>query len=173
MAATALKPCAFSSAGFEIAADYAKQYKTYKTQAKAAGNLSYEKIPCINHPVFKGKEVNYDPREVYVHDLFKSRNSYNIFHEFYHELVKALASYGVSPNVYCVNIDAVIAVILLKMLWQPFVKNEISEQFLEYGAFTTFVYGRLVGEAAEIEDHTTRGRNMDTRTPASQCQSIS
>jgi succinyl-CoA synthetase alpha subunit len=157
----------------ELAADYAKQYKTYKTQAKAAGNLSYEKIPCINHPVFKGKEVNFDPREVYVHDLFKSRNSYNIFHEFYHELVKALASYGVSPNVYCVNIDAVIAVILLKMLWQPFVKNEISEQFLEYGAFTTFVYGRLVGEAAEIEDHTTRGRNMDTRTPASKCLSIS
>ena len=156
-----------------LAADYAKQYKTYKTQAKAAGNLSYEKIPCINHPVFKGKEVNFDPREVYVHDLFKSRNSYNIFHEFYHELVKALASYGVSPNVYCVNIDAVIAVILLKMLWRPFVEQEISEQFLEYGAFTTFVYGRLVGEAAEIEDHTTRGRNMDTRTPASKCHSIS
>lgn len=157
----------------KIAADYASEYKTYKTQAKAAGNLAYEKIPCINHPVFKGKEVNYDPREVYVHDLFKSRNSYNIFHEFYHELVKALASYGVSPNVYCVNIDAVIAVILLKMLWQPFINKQISEQFLEYGAFTTFVYGRLVGEAAEIEDHVTRGRNMDTRTPASKCSVVS
>ncbi|MCG6937324.1 MAG: CoA-binding protein [Gammaproteobacteria bacterium] len=157
----------------ELAADYAREYKSYKTQAKAAGNLSYEKIPCINHPVFKGKDVNYDPREVYVHDLFRARNSYNIFHEFYHELVKALASYGVSPNVYCVNIDAVIAVILLKMLWRPFVDREITEQFLEYGAFTTFVYGRLVGEAAEIEDHTTRGRNMDTRTPASKCQAVS
>lgn len=156
-----------------LAAEYASEYKTYKTQAKAAGNLSYEKIPCINHPVFKGKDVNYDPREVYVHELFKARNSYNVFHEFYHELVKALASYGVSPNVYCVNIDAVIAVILLKMLWRPFVNQEVTEQFLEYGAFTTFVYGRLVGEAAEIEDHTTRGRNMDTRTPASKCQSVS
>ena len=157
----------------KLAADYAGEYKIYKTRAKAAGNLSYEKIPCINHPVFKGKEVNFDPREVYVHDLFKSRNSYNIFHEFYHELVKALASYGVTPNVYCVNIDAVIAVILLKMLWRPFVEQEISEQFLEYGAFTTFVYGRLVGEAAEIEDHTARGRNMDTRTAASKCRAIS
>ena len=88
-------------------------------------------------------------------------------------LVKALASYGVSRNVYCVNIDAVIAVILLKMLWRPFMAGEINEQFLEYGAFTTFVYGRVVGEAAEIEDHTNRGRNMDTRTPASQCRFVS
>jgi succinyl-CoA synthetase alpha subunit len=155
-----------------MAADYAKEYKAYKADAKAAGELSYEKIPCVNHPVFKGRDVNFDPREVYVRELFERRGSYNAFHAFYHELVKALAAYGVSPNVYCVNVDAVIAVILLKMLWRPFVAGEINEQFLEYGAFTTFVYGRLVGEAAEIEDHTNRGRNMDTRTPASQCRVV-
>jgi len=155
-----------------LAADYALEYKTYKTKAKAAGNLSYAKIPCVNHPVFKGKEVNLDPREVYVRDLFRERGSYNVFHEFYHELVQALASYGVSSNVYCVNIDAVIAVILLKMLWRPYVDGEIDARFLEYGAFTTFLYGRVVGEAAEIEDHATRGRNMDTRTPASQCRFV-
>jgi succinyl-CoA synthetase alpha subunit len=155
-----------------IAADYAQEYKAYKTKAKAAGNLSYEKIPCVNHPVFKGKDVNFDPREVYVRELFDKRGSYNVFHEFYHELVKALASFGISRNVYCVNIDAVIAVILLKMLWQPFMQGMVDEAFLEYGAFTTFVYGRLVGEAAEIEDHTNRGRNMDTRTPASRCRFV-
>ena len=155
-----------------IAADYAKEYKTYKTKAKAAGNLSYGKIPCVNHPVFKGKDVNFDPREVFVHDLFKERGNYNVFHTFYHELVTALASYGVSSNIYCVNIDAVIAVILLKMLWQPFVKGEINESLLEYGAFTTFIYARTVGEAAEIEDHTNRGRNMDTRTAASKCRHV-
>jgi succinyl-CoA synthetase alpha subunit/citrate synthase len=153
-----------------IADEYAKEYKAYKTKAKEAGNLSYEKIPCVNHPVFKGKDVNFDPREVYVRELFEKRGSYNVFHDFYHDLVKALASYGVSRNVYCVNIDAVIAVILLKMLWRPFVAGEVDESFLEYGAFATFVYGRVVGEAAEIEDHTNRGRNMDTRTPASQCR---
>jgi hypothetical protein len=102
-----------------LAAAYAQEYKAYKIRAKAAGNLSYAKIPCINHPIFKGKDVNFDPREVYVHDLLNERGSYNVFHAFYHELVKALASYGVSRNVYCVNIDAVIAVILLKMMWQP------------------------------------------------------
>jgi hypothetical protein len=157
----------------EIAAEYAREYKAYKTKAKEAGNLSYEKIPCVNHPVFKGKDINFDPREVYVRELFEKRGSYNVFHEFYHELVKALASYGVSQTVYCVNIDAVIAVILLKMLWRPFMAGELNEAFLEYGAFATFVYGRVVGEAAEIEDHTNRGRNMDTRTPASQCRFVS
>jgi hypothetical protein len=155
-----------------IAADYTLDYKAYKTSAKAAGNLSYAKIPCVNHPIFKGKEVNLDPREVYVRDLFKARNSYNLFHEFYHELVQALASYGVSSNVYCVNIDAVIAVILLKMLWGSYANGEIDGQFLENAAFTTFLYGRVVGEAAEIEDHATRGRNMDTRTPASKCRFV-
>jgi hypothetical protein len=27
----------------------------------------------------------------------------------------------------------------------------------------------MIGAAAEIDDHLNRGRNMDTRTPASQC----
>ena len=156
-----------------MADDYAKHYKTYKTKAKEAGDLAYAKIPCINHPVFKGKDVNYDPREVFVRDLLKKRGSYNIFHDFYHQLVHALAKYGVSRNVYCVNIDAVIAVTLLKMLWEPYARGELSAQTMEAAAFTTFVYGRMVGDAAEIDDHVNRGRNMDTRTPASKCSHVS
>jgi len=30
-------------------------------------------------------------------------------------------------------------------------------------------YGRMIGAAAEIDDHLNRGRNMDTRTPREQC----
>jgi len=82
-------------------------------------------------------------------------------------MVEALAKTGVSKNVYCVNVDAVIAVILLKMLWQPYAEGKVSENQLESAAFTTFLYGRMIGSAAEIDDHTNRGRNMDTRTPAS------
>ncbi len=156
-----------------MATDYAKEYKAYKTKAKAVGNLSYAKIPCVNHPVFKGEDVNYDPREVFVNELFKKRGSYNIFHEFYHELVNALFKTGVSRNVYCVNVDAVIAVILLKMLWQPYANGEISDSTMESAAFTTFLFGRMIGSAAEIDDHTNRGRNMDTRTPASRCSYVS
>ena len=113
-----------------IAADYAQEHKVYKSKAKAAGNLSYAKFPCINHPVFKGKEVDYDPREVFVSESFEQHQAYNIVHDFYHERVKALAFFGVSENVYCVNVDAVIAVILLKMLWQP---NRTGLQRLGHG----------------------------------------
>ena len=77
-------------------------------------------MPGVNHPVFKDKPVNHDPREVFVRKLFAKRGEYNVFHEYYRTLVQALFDAGVSRNVYCVNIDAVIAALLLKMLWQPY-----------------------------------------------------
>ena len=155
-----------------MAVNYAKEYKAYKTDAKAKGDLSYAKIPCVNHPVFKGEDVNYDPREVFVKDLFTEKKSYNIFLEFYHELVNALYKTGVSKNVYCVNIDAVIATILLKSLWHQFAEGTFSEKSLETAAFSVFLYARMIGSAAEIEDHINRGRNMDTRTAASKCKFV-
>ena len=39
----------------------------------------------------------------------------------------------------------------------------------ETAAFALFLYGRMIGTAAEIDDHLNRGRNMDTRTPAGDC----
>jgi succinyl-CoA synthetase alpha subunit len=155
-----------------MAAKYARDYLAYKTEAKAEGNLSYAKIPCVNHPVFAGKDINFDPREVYVRDLIKKRGAYNIFLEFYHELVEALCRVGVSSNVYCVNVDAVIAVILLRKLWEPFMAGQVSDSMLESAAFTVFLFGRIGGSAAEIEDHINRGRNMDTRTAASACRYV-
>ncbi|MEO5365132.1 MAG: CoA-binding protein [Magnetococcus sp. WYHC-3] len=152
-----------------MALAYAKEYKGYKAKAKGEGDINYYKIPCINHPVFKGKDVNYDPREVFVNELFQKRGAYNVFHAFYHELVHALFKTGVSSNVYCVNIDAVIAVILLKMLWKPYREGHYTDATLEAAAFTTFLFSRMIGSAAEIDDHTNRGRNMDTRTAASAC----
>ncbi|MBF0308831.1 MAG: CoA-binding protein [Magnetococcales bacterium] len=156
----------------EMANRYAKEYKGYKVKAKGAGELDYAKIPCVNHPVFKGKDVNFDPREVFVTELFKNRGEYNVFHDFYHEMVQALFRNGVSTNVYCVNVDAVIAIILLKMLWKPFKTGKVTEREMEAAAFTTFLFGRMIGSAAEIDDHTNRGRNMDTRTAASVVQFV-
>ena len=70
-----------------------------------------------------------------------------------------------SRTVYCVNIDAVIAALLLKMLWQPLPRAARSApRSLETAAFTLFLYARMLGCAAEIDDHLNRGRNMDTRT---------
>lgn len=155
-----------------MADKYAKEYLAYKKKAKAEGNLSYAKIPCTGHPVFKGEDVNHDPREVFVSDLFKQRGDYNVFHEFYRELVKSLHKTGVTRNVFCVNVDAVIAVLLLKMLWKPYADGDITDASMESAAFTTFLFGRMIGTAAEIDDHTNRGKNMDTRTAASKCSYV-
>ena len=105
----------------------------------------------------------------YVNKLFKEKGLYNIFLDFYHSLVQSLFKSGASKNVYCVNVDAVIAVILLKMVWEDFKNGKMSESDIESASFATFLYGRMIGCAAEIDDHTNRGRNMDTRTPASKC----
>jgi succinyl-CoA synthetase alpha subunit len=151
---------------------YAANYAEYKTTAKAAGSLDLQKIPGVHHPVFRDKAVNLDPREVFIADLFRKRGEYNVFHEYYHALVQALYDAGLSRNVYCVNIDAVIAALLLKMMWKPYRAGTFTEASLETAAFTAFLYGRIIGCAAEIDDHLNRGRNMDTRTPASECRFI-
>ncbi|PIP71596.1 MAG: CoA-binding protein, partial [Nitrospinae bacterium CG22_combo_CG10-13_8_21_14_all_47_10] len=155
-----------------MAMEVAKNYSDYKNKQKAIGNLDYAKLPCINHPIFKGKDVNYDPREVFVQGLFKEKGIHNVFLEFYHSLVQALFKAKVSKNVYCVNIDAVIAVILLKVVWADFSEGKMKEEDIESASFATFLFGRMIGCAAEIDDHTSRGKNMDTRTPASQCRYV-
>ncbi|MBV8937320.1 MAG: CoA-binding protein [Alphaproteobacteria bacterium] len=155
-----------------LAARYAEEYANYRSSKRAAGSLDLQMIPGINHPVFRDKPVNYDPREVWVRELFAQRGEYNAFHEYYRELVQALYKAKVSRNVYCVNIDAVISALLLKILWQPYCSGALSSGALETAAFTIFLYARMLGCAAEIDDHLNRGRNMDTRTPASQCRFV-
>ena len=155
-----------------IADEYAKWYAGYKAKEKAIGNIEYMKVPCVNHPVFKGKAINYDPREQFVSKVFEENGIYNVFLDFYHNLVQALFDAKVSENIYCVNVDAVIAVILLKMVWEPFRAGKITEKEIESAAFTTFLFGRMIGSAAEIDDHINRGRNMDTRTPVNSCMFV-
>jgi succinyl-CoA synthetase alpha subunit len=149
-----------------------QQYASYKADRKSAGSADIAKLPGVNHPVFKDKPVNYDPREVFIARLFEQRGEANVFHQFYRELVKELHAAGVSRNVYCVNVDAVIAALLLKMLWRPLQEGRIGTRELETAAFTIFLYPRMLGCAAEADDHLNRGRNMDTRTPASACSFV-
>ncbi|CAN7389882.1 CoA-binding protein [Variovorax sp. LjRoot130] len=155
-----------------LAARAVEQYAQYKSQKKTVGSLDIAKLPGVNHPVFKDKPVNFDPREVFIAKLQEARGDCNVFHDFYRALVQQLFDAGVSRNVYCVNVDAVIAALLLKMLWQPLQSGEIGERELETAAFTIFLYPRMLGCAAEIDDHLNRGRNMDTRTAASLCKFV-
>ena len=149
-------------------AGYAKQ----KAQAKEAGGERLRAIAGLNHPVFRDKPVNSDPREAFIHELFSERGEYNVFHQYYQALARALFELGVTRNVFCVNIDGVIGALLLKMIWPRYRGGNFSEHDLEVAAFTIFLYGRMIGCAAEIDDHLNRGRNMDTRTPASQCRYV-
>jgi succinyl-CoA synthetase alpha subunit len=151
---------------------FATAFKADKAARKAIGEEA-ESIPGINHPVFKGQPVNKDPRETYIAQLFGERGEYNVFHDFYSTLVQALFETGATKNVFCVNIDAVIATLLLKLLWPRYRRNELPENALQDAAFTAFLFGRMAGCAGEIDDHTNRGRNMDTRTPASMCSFVS
>jgi hypothetical protein len=86
--------------------------------------------------------------------------------------VQKLYDEGVSRNVYCVNIDAVIAALLLKTVWPAYCTGDVKAEALEAAAFTVFIYARMLGCAAEIDDHLNRGRNMDTRAAASACRFV-
>lgn len=154
-----------------MARDFAREYGAQKAASKESGGPGYN-IPCINHPVFKDKPENIDPREAFVRQRFEARGEYNIFHDYYRRLVQALFDEGVTRNVFCVNVDALIATLLLKLMWQPLAAGQIRRAELETAAFTAFLYGRMIGCAAEIDDHLNRGRNMDTRTPQSQVRFV-
>ncbi len=151
-----------------MARKYAEGYLAEKRQAKELG-AGVRSLPGVHHPVFKGNAVNYDPRERFIATFLQERGQYNVFHAFYRELVQALHEVGASPYVFCVNVDAVIAALLLAVLWEDYQDGRLSDRDLETAAFTVFLFGRMIGSAAEIDDHLNRGRNMDTRTPVAQC----
>jgi succinyl-CoA synthetase alpha subunit len=151
---------------------FVEAYAGEKARARAVG-APVRMIPGINHPVYRGKPVNVDPREVWVREHFEARGEHNVFHRFYRTLVRTLADEGVTPNVFAVNIDAVISTQLLKLMWARYRDGELEERRMEESAFLLFLFGRMIGCAAEIDDHLNRGRNMDTRTPQSACRAVS
>jgi hypothetical protein len=57
-------------------------------------------------------------------------------------------------------------------LWKDYRSGVLTEKDLETAAFNVFLYGRMIGAAAEIDDHLNRGRNMDTRTSQEQCSFV-
>jgi hypothetical protein len=152
-----------------MATRFAEIYREEKRRSLERGSAEPRALPGVHHPVFRGKPVNYDPRERFVANFLAKRGDYNVFLAFYRELVQALYDTGVSRYVFCVNVDAVIAALLLGILWRDYKSGALTEQNLETAAFNVFLYGRMIGAAAEIDDHLNRGRNMDTRTPQEQC----
>lgn len=143
----------------------ARAYGAYKKQAQEVEDAVVKPIPCINHPVFRGNKINVDPREQFVSGMLAEKGVYNAFWEFYRLLVKELYAEGVTKNVFCVNVDAVLAVITLKLVWKDYQAGRISLRQVQELAFTLFLFGRTIGATAEIADHRDRGLDMDCRTP--------
>lgn len=148
-----------------LANQAAKSYGRYKQQAKETGKLHYRRIPCVNHPVFKGNDVNIDPREAFIRKELETAGIKNIFLDFYHQLVRELFNEGVTSNVFCVNVDAVLAVITLKLIWQDLSDGRFTQKMAQDLVFILFLLGRTIGNTAEIADHRVRGLDMDCRTP--------
>ena len=155
-----------------MAKSFAEAYREEKANAKESGTAELRALPGVHHPVFKGKPVNYDPRERFIAKFMEERGDYNIFHAYYRALAQALYDAGATPYVFCVNVDAIIAALLLAVLWQDYRSNALTVKDLETAAFNVFLYGRMIGAAAEIDDHLNRGRNMDMRTPQENCRFI-
>ncbi len=155
----------------EIAQKAASGFAEQKRTAKLSGK-AYAKIPGINHPVFKGEKENIDPREAYIYKYFKQQNINNDFWDFYKLLVKELYKKKITKNIYAVNIDAVIAVISLKLLWKMYLSGKISEKEIQKIGFSIFLLGRNVGVTSEIIDHKNRGTDMDCRTPMSETRFV-
>ena len=142
----------------------ARAYGAYKREAQEVEDGTVKPIPCINHPVFRGNKINVDPREQFVSAMLAEKGVYNAFWEFYRLLVKELYAEGVTKNVFCVNVDAVLAVITLKLVWKDLQAGRITIRQVQELAFTLFLFGRSVGVTAEIADHRDRGLDMDCRT---------
>ena len=60
-----------------MATKFAEAYKEEKIQSKESGSDGPRALPGVHHPIFKGKPVNYDPREK-VHRRFHGRSAVTI-----------------------------------------------------------------------------------------------
>lgn len=155
-----------------MATEFAQAFKRERRDARESGSGEPRALPGVHHPVFRGEKVNFDQRERFIARYLEERGRYNVFHAYYRALVQALYDTGVSTTVFCVNVDAVIAALLLALLWQDFRAGRLVERDLETAAFNVFLYGRMIGAAAEIDDHLNRGRNMDMRTEQDRCEFV-
>jgi citrate synthase len=150
----------------QLAEECARHYLDLKRNPR--GTTPPAPIPCINHPVFRGQPVNVDPREVRISELLKQQGINNPFLSFYHHLVQQLYTVGATRNVFCVNVDAVLATLSLELFWPQLQEGAVTTEVMQDAVFRLFLYGRMPGIAAEIADHLSRGTDMDCRTPNSE-----
>ena len=145
-----------------------ERFSRARAAAKEAGT-DYERIPCLGHPVFRDKPVNYDPRERVVSAFMEQGGLYNVFLEFYHLLAQRLKEVGIARNVWAVNLDGAIASVVLGICWKVLKEKRMTIRRACDIAFLVFALGRAAGGAAEFLDHQDFGLPMDMRIPVDEC----
>ncbi len=148
-----------------------ERFMAERAAAKEAGT-DYRRIPCLGHPVYKDKDVNYDPREVVVREFIADQGVKNVFLEFFHGIALALRDKGVSRNAFAVNLDAALAAVWLGIAWPLLRQKRITYQRAVDLPFLAFALGRAAGGAAEYLDHSDYGQPMDMRIPASETKAL-
>ena len=148
-----------------------KRFAKVRKDAKDAG-VEYDRIPCLGHPVFNTKAVNYDPRERVIAECLTENNICNVFLDFYHLLTLRLKEVGISRNVWAVNLDGAIASVTLGLCWRALKERRMTVQRACDIAFLMFAVGRAAGSAGEFLDHQDYGNPMDMRVPVSECISL-
>jgi len=154
-----------------LAYEAAAAFKKKKDAAKAIG-LEYEKIPCLGHPVFAKKAVNYDPREQVIYQFIEGNGKTQVFLKFYHALAEALRENGATSRVMAVNVDAAIACVWLGLCWKAIIAKDMTTRRAMDIPFAAFALGRAAGGVGEFLDHQDYGTPMDMRIPVQECRSL-
>lgn len=149
----------------------AERFSKVRSAAKEAGT-TYERIPCLGHPVFKDNPVNYDPREKVIMDYLEKEGRCNVFLHFYHMLAHRLKEIGIARNVWAVNLDAAIAAVILGVCWKQLKEKQITLRRVCDIAFMIFALGRVAGAGGEFLDHQDYGTPMDMRIPVSEITAL-
>ena len=148
----------------------ADRFNKVRSAAKET-STNYARIPCLGHPVFKDRAVNYDPRQRVITDYIEKQGLNNIFLEFYHMLTRRLKEIGIARNVWAVNLDGAIASVVLAVCWKPLMNKQITFRRACDIAFMVFALGRVAGAGGEYLDHQDYGTPMDMRIPVSEINS--
>lgn len=155
----------------ELAKKEVERFSRVRAAAKEAGT-DYERLPCLGHPVFRDKAVNYDPRERVISGHIEGKGLYNVFLEFYHLLARQIKEAGIARNVWAVNLDGAIASVVLGICWKALKEKRMTIRRACDIAFLVFALGRAAGGAAEFLDHEDFGLPMDMRIPVDECDAL-
>lgn len=154
-----------------LAAAEVRRFSAERAVAKEAGS-DYERIPCLGHPVYKDKDVNFDPRERAVAAGLETLGVRNAFLDFYHLVAAGLHEAGVTKNVLAVNVDAAIACTWLAIAWPALREKKMTLRRAVELPFLAFALGRAAGGAAEALDHADFGQPMDMRVPTGETRGL-